>query len=123
MKFRSTKKPIYTYKVVEGIAISKKVCKNEQRVSKETPIDVMAERVTKKQVLNTAFQVENLLKKKMKDSNPTLKSWAKASHASIQDIQETSITNDSQPRNKNSTLKRPHPGNDLGETIISKKAI
>ena len=33
---------------MEGIAISKKVCKNEQTVSKETPIYVTAERVTKK---------------------------------------------------------------------------
>ena len=36
-------------------------------------------------------------------------------------IQETSATSDSQPRNKNSPLKRPHPENDFGETIIISK--
>lgn len=37
------------------------------------------------------------------------------------DIQETSATSDSQPRNKNFPLKRPHPENDFGETIIISK--
>lgn len=44
------------------------------------------------------------------------------SKASIQAIQETSATNDRQPRNENSPFKRPHPGNDLDETIIISKS-
>ena len=116
------KSPVIS-EVVEGIRNSWKVYKNELTFSKETSIDVTAERVTKKRVLKTAFQVENALKKKLKDTNPVKKSQAKASQAPIQDIQETP-TNDSQPRNKNSPLKKPHPGNDLGETmIISKNKI
>ena len=56
--------------VVEGMRNSKKVSKNELAVSKTTSTDLTAERVTKKQVLKTAFQVETALKKKLKETNP-----------------------------------------------------
>ena len=39
-------------------------------VSKTISTDLIAERVTKKWVLKTAFQVETALKKKLKKTNP-----------------------------------------------------
>ena len=79
-------------------------------VSKTTSTDLIAERVTKKWVLKTAFQVETALKKKLKKTNPVRNVHAKKSKASIQDIQETSTTIISQPAaNKTSPFKRPHP--------------
>ena len=41
--------------VAEGIRNSKKVCENEQAVSKTISTDLTAERVTKKWVLKTTF--------------------------------------------------------------------
>ena len=79
-------------------------------VSKTISADLIAERVTKKWVLKTAFQVETALKKKLKKTNPVKNVLAKKSKASIQDIQETSTTIISQPAaNKTSPFKRPHP--------------
>ena len=78
--------------------------------------------------MKTASQVENRLKKKLNDMNPAKKNkkqtnkQTKASQTSIQDIQEMSATNDSQPVNKSSLLKQPNPENEIGETmVISKK--
>ena len=103
--------------VVEGIRNSKKVCENELAVSKTISTDLTAERVTKKWVLKTAFQVETALKKKLKETNPVKNVQAKKSQASIQDIQETSATIVSQPAgNKTSQLKQPHPGDTLDES-------
>ena len=43
-------------------------------------------------------------------------------HPSIQDIQETSATIVSQPAaNKTSLLKRPHPGDNLDESVNTSK--
>ena len=103
--------------VVEGIRNSKKVYKNELAVSKTISTDLTAERVPKKRVLKTAFQVETSLKKKLKETNPVKNVQAKKSKASIQDIQETSATIVSQPAgNKTSQLKQPHPGDTLDES-------
>ena len=55
--------------VAEGIRNSKKVCENEQAVSKTISTDLTAERVTKKWVLKTTFWVEIALKKKLKETN------------------------------------------------------
>ena len=108
--------------VVEGIRNSKKVYKNELAVSKMISIDLTTERVTKKWVLKTVFQVETVLKKKLKETNPVKNVQAKKSKASIQDIQETSTTIVSQPAaNKTSPLKRPHPGDNLDESVNTSK--
>ena len=107
---------------VEGIRNSKKVYKNELAVSKTISTDLTAERVPKKRVLKTAFQVETSLKKKLKETNPVKNVQAKKSKASIQNIQETSTTNVSQPAaNKTSPLKRPHPGDNLDESMNTSK--
>ena len=104
--------------VVEGIRNSKKVCENELAVSKTISTDLTAERVTKKWVLKTAFQVETALKKKLKETNPMKNVQAKKSKSSIQDIQETSTTIASQlAANKTSPLKRPLPGDSLDESM------
>ena len=103
--------------VVEGIRNSKKVYKNELAVFKTISTDLIAERITKKRVFKTAFQVETALKKKLKETNPVKNVQAKKSKASIQDIQETSATIVSQPAgNKTSQLKQPHPGDTLDES-------
>ena len=108
--------------VVEGIRNSKKVCKNELAVSKMISNDLIAERVTKKRVLKTVFQVETVLKKKLKETNPVKNVQAKKFKASIQDIQETSTTIVSQPAaNKISPLKWPHPGDNLDELMNTTK--
>ena len=57
------KNPVMS-EVVEGMRNSKKVSKNELAVSKTISTELTAERVTKKRVLKTAFQVETALKKK-----------------------------------------------------------
>ena len=109
-------------KVVEGIRNSEKVYENELAVSKTISADLTAEKVTKKRVLKTAFQVETALKKKLKETNPVKNVQAKKSKASIQDIQETSTTIVSQPAaNKTSPLKRPHPGDNLDESMNTSK--
>ena len=107
---------------VEGIRNSKKVYENELAVSKTISTDLTAERVTKERVLKTAFQVETALKKKLKETNPVTNVQAKKSKTSIQDIQETSATIFSQPAaNKTSPLKRPHPGDNLDESMNTSK--
>ena len=104
--------------VVEGIRNSKKVYENELAVSKTISTDLTAERVTKERVLKTAFQVETALK----ETNPVTNVRAKKSKTSIQDIQETSTTIFSQPAaNKTSPLKRPHPGDNLDESMNTSK--
>ena len=109
-------------KVVEGIRNSEKVYENELAVSKTISADLTAEKVTKKRVLKTAFQVETALKKKLKETNPVKNVQAKKSKASIQDIQETSTTIVQQPAaNKTSPLKRPHPGDNLDESMNTSK--
>ena len=108
--------------VVEGIRNSKKVYKNELAVSKTISTDLTAERVPKKRVLKTAFQVETLLKKKLKETNPVKDVQAKKSKGSIQDIQKTSTTNFSQhAASKTSPLKRLHPGDNLNESMNTSK--
>ena len=105
--------------VVEGIRNSKKVYENELAVSKTISTDLTAERVTKKQVLETAFHVETALKKKLKETNPVKNFQAKKSKASIQDIQETSTAIVSQPVvNKTSP---PHSGDNLNESMNTSK--
>ena len=59
----------------------------------------------------------NPAKKNKKQTNKQ----TKASQTSIQDIQEMSATNDSQPVNKSSLLKRPNPENEIGETDYFKE--
>ena len=56
--------------VVEGIRNSKNVYGSGLTFSNETSTDVIAESVTEKRVLKTAFQFETALKKKLKDTNP-----------------------------------------------------
>ena len=108
--------------VVEGMRNSKKVSKNELAVSKTISTDLTAERVTKKRVLKTAFQVETALKKKLKETNPVKNNQPKKSKTSIQDIQETLTTIDSQPAaNKTSPLKRPYPRDNLDESMNASK--
>ena len=107
---------------VEGIRNSKKVYENELAVSKTISTDLTAERVAKKRVLKIAFQVETALKKKLKETNPVTNVQAKKSKTSIQDIQETSATIFSQAAaNKTSPLKRPHPGDNLDESMNTSK--
>ena len=104
--------------VAEGIRNSKKVYENELAVSKTISTDLTAERVTKKRVLKTAFQVETALKKKLKETNPVKNIQAKKSKVSIQDNQETSTAIVSQPAaNKTSPLKRLHTGDNLDESM------
>ena len=108
--------------VVEGIGSSKKVQENELAVFKTISTDLTAERVTKKRVLKTAFQVETALKKKLKETNPVKNVQAKKSNASIQDIQETSTTIVSQPAaNKTSLIKQLHLGDNLDESMNTSK--
>ena len=72
--------------------------------------------------MKTAVQVETALKKKLKETNPVKNVQAKKSKASIQDIHETSTTIVSQPAaNKTSLLKRPHPGDNLDESVNTSK--
>ena len=106
---------------VEGIRNSKKVYKNELAVSKTISTDLTAERVPKKRVLKTAFQVETSLKKKLKETNPVKNVQAKKSKASIQDIQETSTTIFSQPAANKTLLKWSHPGVNLDESVNTSK--
>ena len=63
--------------VVEGLRNSKIVYKNELAVSKTISTDLTAERVTKKRVLKTVFQVGTVLKKKLKETNPVKNVQAK----------------------------------------------
>ena len=63
-------KSLVLSEVVEGIGNSKKVYENELAVSKTISADLTAERVAKKRVLKTAFQVETALKEKLKGNNP-----------------------------------------------------
>ena len=72
--------------------------------------------------MKTAVQVETALKKKLKETNPVKNVQAKKSKASIQDIHETSTTTVSQPvANKTSLLRRPHPGDNLDESVNTSK--
>ena len=106
--------------VVEGITNSKKVQEDELAVSKTISTDLTAERVTEKQILKTAFQVATALKKKLKETNPVKNVQANKSKASIQDIQETS-TIVSQTATNKTPLKRPHPGDNLDESMNASK--
>ena len=115
-------KSLLTSEVIEGIRNSKKVYKNELAVSNMISNDLIAEKVTKKRVLKTVFQVETVLKKKLKETNPVKNVQAKNIKASIQNIQETSTTIVGQPAaNKISPLKWPHPGVNLDELMNTTK--
>ena len=107
--------------VVEGLRNSKIVYKNELAVSKTISPDLTAERVTKKRVLKTAFQVGTALKKKLKETNPAKNVQVKKFKASIQDIQETSTTIVSQSAaNKTSPLKQRHPRGRNNSQLLAK---
>ena len=67
--------------------------------------------------------METAVKKKLKETKPVKNVQAKRSKASIHPrLQETSATIVSQPAaNKTSPLKRPHPGDNLDESINTSK--
>ena len=107
--------------VVEGITNSKKVQEDELAVSKTISTDLTAERVTEKRILKIAFQVATALKKKLKETNPVKNVQANKSKGSIRDIQETSTTIVSQTATNKTPLKRPHPGDNLDESMNASK--
>ena len=56
--------------IVREITNSEKVYKDELKVSKEKSTKTSAKRVTKKKIIEAAFEVETSLKKKLIDTTP-----------------------------------------------------